>query len=220
MDYLAFHDVLAQAEQQRRGLSRARARKIELVCVAIVAPEKTVDARQLVKGKPDWIFTPPRYPLPEMWERLKKARSISEVQRVARDLHVRYRAISVAQWEPFHTHAADFLRAKKLHNYPRSERPGSDEKRIHFFAKVLSGFMQNVAPATATKRLGHLSLPNKQGLKRSSEEHAMWYSKVRYRKGKMKRLIAVERDRGSLEWWNVYQDESDRTWREPSEDSP
>jgi hypothetical protein len=217
MDYLAFHDVLAQAEQQRRGLSRAHARKIELLRVAIIAPKRTLDARELVKGKRDWMLTPPRYPIPEIWERLKKARSICDVQRLARDIHVRYRTISVAQWEPFHNHAADFLRAKKLHNYPRSVRPGSDEKRIHFFAKILSGFMQNIAPATATKRLARLSLPNKRELRRAFEEHAMWYSMPKYRQGKMKRLIAVERERGSVKWSNVYQDETDRIWREPRE---
>jgi len=217
VDYLEFHDAASRSGRQRRRLSRRRKIETEFMQVAIVAPEKVHQARQLIKGKEGWVLTAPRYACPEMWERLKKAGSVVEVQRVARDLHVRYRAISAAQWKPLHDHAPDFLRAKALHNYPKSKRPCSDEKRMHFCAKVLSGFMQDIAPATATKRLARLSLPTKRELRRSFEDEAAWLSKPQFRKRPMRRLVSVERERGSSDWWNVYEDEKERTWRERRE---
>jgi hypothetical protein len=50
-------------------------------------------------------------------------------------------------------HAGDILAAKNLPHYPRKDRPSSDNKRIEFLAKVLSGIALRLAPATATKRL-------------------------------------------------------------------
>lgn len=217
VNYLEFHEAASRSERRRRGLSKRGKAGSEFVQVATVAPDKIHQARQLIRGKAGWILTPPRYACPEVWERLKKARSVSEVQRTARELHVRHRAISAAQWTPFHDHAADFLRAKALHNYPKSKRPLSDEKRMHFCAKVLSGFMQDIAPATATKRLARLPLPTRKDLRRSFEDEAAWLSKPQFRKRLMRRLISVERERGSSEWWNVYEDEQGRSWRERSE---
>ena len=80
--------------------------------------------------------------------------------------------------------------------------------------------MQNIAPTTATKRLGRLSLATAQDIKKSLEEDAMWYSRPPQRKQKMKRLIAIKHDEGSSQWWNVYQDERDRIWREPRKEGP
>jgi hypothetical protein len=82
---------------------------------------------------------------------------------------------------------------------------------------VLSGFIQDIAPATATKKLARLALPNAQEIYKSFKEEAAWRSKPQFRKKKMKRLIAIERDSGSNRWWNVYQDEKDHTWHEPVE---
>ena len=48
---------------------------------------------------------------------------------------------------------SEILRAKRLWNYPRTNRPGSGDKRIQFFAKALAGLTLGIAPATATKRL-------------------------------------------------------------------
>ncbi len=172
MGYLPFFEVIAQAERRRRGLSRAHDRRVEVVKVAVVLPEKLEHARQLLRGKKGWILMPPEPPRPEIWERLKRARSVAEVRQTARDLHERNRMISAPQWEAFHSHAEDLLRAKKLHNYPKSNRPHSDDKRIHFFAKVLAGLMQGIAPATATKRLARLPLPNSHDIRRDLENYA------------------------------------------------
>jgi hypothetical protein len=217
MDYLSFNDLVGQAARRRSGLALSSDRNIEVVVVGTVSPGKERDARKLIRGRKNYILTPPAPGNPELWTRLKNTRSAAEVQLLALQI---LNVSPTQHWIVLHSHAEDFLRAKTLHNYPRSKRPRSDEKRIHFFAKVLSGFMQDIAPATATKRLSHLSLPSAQDIKKSFEEEAMWSSKPQFRKQGMKRLIAVERDRGSSQWWNVYQDERDRVWREPKEEEP
>lgn len=238
MDYLSFFKLLSQSERQRSGLARAQDGKVDVVIVSVVAPRRSDDARELIKGKKEFVLTPPILPKPELWGRLKDARSAADVQRLARTLHL-CGDISAAQWAPLHCHAQDLLRAKQLHNYPKNEREGSDEKRIHFFAKVLSGLMQGssmamkvrlridgrrrtihvhqnegISPATATKRLAHLPLPKREDFERVWKEHAAWYSKPIYRKSPMKRLRAYERQAATGEWYAVWEDQTGRIWRE------
>ena len=239
MDSLSFFDLLSQSERQRRGLARARDRKVDVVIVSAVPPQRFDDARKLVRGKKGYVLTLPILPRPELWERLKDAHSAADVQRIARRLHLD-RHISAAQWAPLHCHAQDLVRARKLHNYPNSKkRASSDEKRIHFFAKVLSGLMQGpgiatkarlringrrrtihfhqnegISPATATKRLARLPLPKKEDFKRDWEEDAAWYSKPMYRKRPMRRLNAYERQAATGDWCAVYEDQTGRIWRE------
>jgi hypothetical protein len=239
MDYLSFFDVLSQSYRRRMGLARARDRKVDVVIVSVVSAERFDDARELVKGKKGYVLTPPDLPRPDLWEGLKDAHSAADIQRIARMLHLDGH-ISWAQWAPLHCHAEDLVRARKLHNYPDSEkRASSDEKRIHFFAKVLSGLMQGpwiatkvrlringrrrtfhfhwnegIAPATATKRLARLPLPNKEYFERYWKEAAAWDSKPIYRKTPMKRLVGYERQAITGEWMAVYQDQTDRKWRE------
>ncbi len=43
---------------------------------------------------------------------------------------------------------AELFKARKLWNYPRTDRPTSDDKRIEFFAEALAGLMMEVSPAT------------------------------------------------------------------------
>ena len=46
----------------------------------------------------------------------------------------------------------EVLKAKRLWNYPRTDRPRSDDKRIEFFAKSFAALTLGKAPATATAR--------------------------------------------------------------------
>ena len=150
----------------------ARSTEGEVVAVGVVFPEMVKHARQLVKSKKGWVLTPPMAPKPEMWERLKKACSVADVRQFARDLHKRYRMISVPQWRALRSRAQDLLRATQLPNYPKSDRQQSDDKRIQFWAKVLAGLMLGIAPATATKRLAHLPLPKGHDISRRWAEYA------------------------------------------------
>ena len=213
MDSLQFDGLFVQSARRQIGLARSGG-NIEVVVVGTVSPGMEEEIRKLLKGKKDYVFNPPMPGRPELWKRLKNSYSASEVQQVALQIG---RIFPTSHWGVLHSHAKDFLRAKKLHNYPRSNRPRSDEKRVYFFAKVVSGFMQDIAPATATKKLARLKLPNATDIYRSFEEKAMWRSMPNYRKQGMKRLIAIEREKGSTQWWNVHQDEKNHTWREPLE---
>jgi hypothetical protein len=119
-----------------------------------------------------WHYVPPISPSPQVWARLKKARTVSEVRSVAHDLKgwanrtpCSYYMIDGQRREDprvpilpmhlgvFHTHAKKILAAKKLWTYPRTNRPMSDDKRIEFFGKSLAGLMFGLAPATAQRRL-------------------------------------------------------------------
>jgi hypothetical protein len=238
MDYLEFFDLLSHSARRRRGMARTRDRKVDVIVASIVLPQKLDDTVEFVRGNKGFVFTPPQPPRPELWEQFKNARSVVDVQRIARKLHLGHH-ISVAHWVPIHFHAQDLLSAKQLHNYPRSKRVGSDEKRIHFFAKVLSGLMQGasmevkvrlringkrrtirfhknegIAPATATKRLARLALPRKSDFRKDSEEHAAWYSQPVWRKTPMQHLVRYERERGTTQWYAVLEDQTGRTWRE------
>ena len=120
-----------------------------------------------------WVISRPVFPNREAWEQVKKARTAEEIRRAAD---------SIRRWAgQFHTsgglewlttledaaganfsgairaHALKLLRAKRLPNYPRLPST-NDDKRIQFFAKVLAGLTLGLAPATATKRLGHWRL--------------------------------------------------------------
>ncbi|MCI0722935.1 MAG: hypothetical protein L0338_28805 [Acidobacteria bacterium] len=170
MDGLSFFETVTRPLRQRQGLLPARSERVEVVATAVVLPEKLRYARQLLKDAKSWILTPPEPPRPEVWSRLKKARSVAEVRKIADELHRVNRTISAAQWKPLHLHARDFLRAKRLHSYPKSDRPRSDDKRIHFFAKILAGLMQGIAPATAIKRLSNLALPDSHDITREFEK--------------------------------------------------
>lgn len=208
VDFLTFwnvvhqFDLVAQAEWRRRGLSLADFRKGEVVSLIAISPKHSKYALELVKGKKDWVLTPPTPPRREHWERLKKARSVVEVRRIGRELH-ELRVLSVPQWAAIYCHADHFLRAKKLHSYPGDrKRPKSDDKRLHFLAKVLSGFMQGrstprrirlkidgrwktirfycqegIAPTTATKRLSHLALPGKDDFWKYWQQYGESFSK-------------------------------------------
>lgn len=196
-----------------RWLKQLRAEGAEVVVVGVVAPGKEGPAEELIRGKENFIFAPPYPAHPELWNQLKRARTVSEVEEATDHIA---KMIPTAHWRALRSHAREFLSAKKLHHYPKSRRrPSSDDKRLQFIAKVWSGFMQDISPATATKRLSRLRLPNKDEIWDSLEEAALWSVSPRHRKKKMRQLIRVERETGSSQWWNVFKDETERVWREP-----
>jgi hypothetical protein len=127
------------------------------VITFFVPPTKKArkDVLGLVRRNKNWSFRPPAFPRPGIWKRLIKARTVADIRRIRRE---QYRVLASI----LYSHAEDFLRAKRLHNYPESNRPGSDDKRIQFFSKVLAGLKLGIAPATATKRLAHSGLPDSQ----------------------------------------------------------
>lgn len=116
-----------------------------------------------IKGK-GWITSPAVTPAPKIWEQLKRADSVNEIQKVARSIRTwasQYR--SRTDWatrlpDALTSNADKVLSAKRLPNYPKApetKRPRSDDKRIEFFSKVLAGVMLDIAPITAAKRLSH-----------------------------------------------------------------
>jgi len=116
------------------------------------------DVLGLVRRDKNWRFTPPTSARSEIWKRLTIARSVAEVRKIARRLRPLYPLLA----STLDSHAEDFLRAKQLPNYPRSNRPRSADKRTQFFAKTLAGLSLRIAPATAIKRLAHSALPDTQ----------------------------------------------------------
>jgi hypothetical protein len=111
-----------------------------------------------------WVVERWVSPAPELWKRLRNARSAREIEQVAKD---------ISRWESsqglgytgnkdydfpraLQLHASAFVKAKTLPEYPsapQSKRPRSDEKRAWFFAKVLAGLMLGRSPLYALRRL-------------------------------------------------------------------
>jgi hypothetical protein len=119
--------------------------------VLIVPPtdQGRKDAKALVRHNRHWRYTQDIVPRPEMWERLIKARSLADVRNIASRLRPDHPMLA----SMLHSYAGDFLRAKRLHNYPMSNRPSSEYKRIEFYARVFAGLSLGIAPATTTRRL-------------------------------------------------------------------
>jgi hypothetical protein len=111
------------------------------------------------------LFFPAVSPQPQLWQRLKRPRSVKEVRQTGNDIYDWVEAVvpGVSRMPQFRStlcdHPEELLRARKLWNYPRTDRPTSDDKRLEFFAETLAGLMLGVAPATATKKLSRWSPP-------------------------------------------------------------
>ncbi len=104
----------------------------------------------------NWRLTPPVFPSPKLGSRLNKTCSAAEVRKIADSIRRKYPGLASV----LYSHVEDFRAAKEPHNYPRSNRPGSDDKRAQIFSKVLAGLRLGIAPATATKQLTHALLPD------------------------------------------------------------
>jgi hypothetical protein len=120
----------------------------------VVSPTRQAlkEAAALARKNKDWHLELPVLPQPKIWRQLKRASTVGDIRQVARDIK-KTRHRYALDWRVIDCHARDLLKAKQLPNYPQSERPGSDNKRIWFFAKVLAGLELGIAPATAMKRL-------------------------------------------------------------------
>jgi hypothetical protein len=111
------------------------------------------------------LFFPGLPARPQLWRRLKKPESIKRLQRAGEDIYKWLSAAvpgihSTPQYrEALCEHPAKLFQVRELWNYPRTDRPSSDEKRIAFFAESLAGLMVGIAPATATKKLARWTPP-------------------------------------------------------------
>jgi hypothetical protein len=124
----------------------------------------------------EWFIFRPTMPKPEVWEKLKKARSVEQVRHAVRAIGGLREAFtsSLEQWaqkpdKALSQYAREILVAKCLPHYPRTGRERSEDKRIVFLAKVMAGATVGLAPITAVKRLSHWSWPKDWAEKRIRE---------------------------------------------------
>jgi hypothetical protein len=129
---------------EKQAQFEARARK----ALSQITADPEFEARRIWMAQP--IFA-----RPDLWEQLKGANSIEEMQRVTVDIARWMRSFVHPRWRrELQNHAADLFHAKEnLWNYPRSDRPSSDKRRVEFFGKSLAGLILGISPATATKHL-------------------------------------------------------------------
>lgn len=105
------------------------------------------------EAKRIWIDDP-IFPRSDLWERLKDASSTEEMKRATAAIAHWMRSYAHPRWRrELQKYSADLFHAKGLWNYPRSNRPSSDNRRAEFFGKALSGLILGISPATATRRL-------------------------------------------------------------------
>jgi hypothetical protein len=64
--------------------------------------------------------------------------------------------------------------AKKLPNYPKTDRARSDDKRVEFWAKTMTGASLGIAPITAVKRLSHWHWPKDWVQQQVQEWREQW----------------------------------------------
>jgi hypothetical protein len=111
------------------------------------------------------LFFPGLPAKPQLWRQLKRPESIKQLQDTGEDIY----AWLIASVPGIHSspqfrealcgHTAELFEVRRLWNFPRTDRPSSDEKRIAFFAESLAGLMVGIAPATATKKLARWTPP-------------------------------------------------------------
>lgn len=145
------------SQRIKDGQMSYRPIRCRVTTLAVPPTKKALrDVLRIAKRCKYWDFTPPDFPKPQLWKGLNEARSVHDLREVTR----RLRRISPEFASFLSSHAEGILRAKHLPNYPKSNRPRSDDKRIQFFAKVLAGLELGIAPATALKRLARLPFPH------------------------------------------------------------
>jgi hypothetical protein len=104
----------------------------------IPAQRALEEAAALAMKNDDRHLELPVLPQPTIWREFKGASTVWDIWQVARGIKKACHRYAL-DWRVIDWHAHDLLKAKQLPNYPQSERPGSDNKRIWFFAKVLAG---------------------------------------------------------------------------------
>lgn len=132
--------------------------------VAMIVPADAKSAKRVSKilnrlGK-RFDYIPPMLPLPKVWLQLRIAASLAEMRRALRSTE-KYLNRNWSGWfgreypRALERHAGALLAAKRLFSYPKSERRSSDDKRVHFFAKVLAGLELGRSPLYTLKKLSH-----------------------------------------------------------------
>ena len=164
--------------------TRMSQRRTGTTLLAEIVPANAKSARHVLKafklGR-GWEYIPPRLPSPKVWEQLKEAASVTEMQDVLRSTE-RYVIRNWSAWpgkpfpRRFHRHAAAILETKKLFNYPKSKRGRSDDKRVIFFAKVFAGLELGRSALYTTKRLAHWH-PHKDLAKNPYKEFVASFSR-------------------------------------------
>ncbi len=136
-----------------------------LVAKIVPADPKIVKHLSKFVNNPDGDYTyiPPVLPAPNVWNKLKKCRSRTEM-RLGLRLLERYLAQNFGMWSgreyprALERYAPELFVARKLAAYPGSkERPSSDDKRVVFIAKVFAGARFGLTASYATKKLSRLN---------------------------------------------------------------
>jgi hypothetical protein len=148
---------------------RVRLRSSRILQAQIIPVDKAIVRELAAKFKgSDWVLSQPVFPNPSLWDQFKGVRSPAAALKAVRRIRTWANKPNPpgAHWAWPGTlitivtrQGREFLRAKRLPSYPRSNRPHSDDKRIEWFAKVLAGLEAGLAPATAVKRLGRVRFP-------------------------------------------------------------
>jgi hypothetical protein len=110
-------------------------------------------------------------PEPEVWELLKRARTVAEVRKASQKIGAWMSLHGVSRWLPWlptvpavefcdalNVYAENVLIGKRMSSYAKTNRSKSDDKRVVFLAKVLAGARYGLVPITAIKRLSHWHL--------------------------------------------------------------
>lgn len=120
----------------------------------------------------DWVVIRPVMPEPEVWELLKRARTVAEIHKASQKIRA-WMSLQFAEGigrslpgdptleycEALNRYAENILIGKRMSSYAKTDRSKSDDKRVVFMAKVLAGARYGLVPITAIKRLSHWHLP-------------------------------------------------------------
>jgi hypothetical protein len=146
----------------------------------------------------DWLISRPVMPEPEIWELLKRARSVKEIQKVSRRIRkwMDKELGSVGRWLPgnppsefsdvLELHAEKVLIGKRLPSYAKTDRKRSDDKRLVILSKILAGARLGLAPITAAKRLSHWHWP-RDWAEKPAKEYREW-SKAEFAKSRIEKV--------------------------------
>jgi len=143
-----------------------------------LGPQILIPVSEAARGLPakiktkEWLISRPVMPASEIWDLLKRARSVAEIRNASRRIRkwmTRQFGPGLGRWLPgapavefadaLDLYADQVLSGKRLPSYAKTDRPSSDDRRVVFLSKVLAGAKLGLAPITAVKRLSHWDLP-------------------------------------------------------------
>jgi hypothetical protein len=139
------------------------------ILIPVTEAARTLPSQIRAKG---WVVFRPVMPAPELWTLIKQARSAAEIRDASRKIRkwMDQQFGMVGRWLPgdpsveycdaLQSCSEQLVIGKRLPNYPKTARPGSDDKRVQFLSKVLAGARHGLAPITAAKRLSHCNWPS------------------------------------------------------------